>query len=64
MTEGTAGPWSMSWTVDGEGGNGWSLVDELDSWGFKEVTAGPWSMSWKVAGDGGNGWSLVDELDS
>ena len=29
--EGTAGPWSMSWTVDGDGGNGWSLVDELDS---------------------------------
>ena len=33
MTEGTAGPCSMSWTVvDGDGGNGWSLVDELDSW--------------------------------
>ena len=32
VTEGTAGPWSMSWTVGGEGGNGWSLVDELDSW--------------------------------
>ena len=30
MKEGTAGPWSMSWTVDGEGGDGWSLVDELD----------------------------------
>ena len=29
--EGTAGPWSMSWTVDGDGGNGWSLVDELGS---------------------------------
>ena len=27
----TAGPWSMSWTVDGDGGNGWSLVEELDS---------------------------------
>ena len=27
----TAGPWSMSWTVGGEGGNGWSLVDELES---------------------------------
>ena len=31
MMEGTAGPWSMSWTVDGDGGNGWSLVNELDS---------------------------------
>ena len=31
VTEGTAGPWSMSWIVGGEGGNGWSLVDELDS---------------------------------
>ena len=31
MMEGTAGPWSMSCTVDGDGGNGWSLVDELDS---------------------------------
>ena len=31
MTERTAGPWSMSWTVDGDGENGWSLVDELDS---------------------------------
>ena len=31
MKEGTAGPWSTSWTVDGEGGDGWSLVDELDS---------------------------------
>ena len=28
----TAVPWSMSWTVDGDGENGWSLVDELDSW--------------------------------
>ena len=27
----TAGPWSMSWTVGGEGGNGWSFVDELES---------------------------------
>ena len=27
----TAGPWLMSWTVGDEGGNGWSLVDELDS---------------------------------
>ena len=32
MTEGTAGPWSMSWIVGGEGGNDWSLVDEFDSW--------------------------------
>ena len=32
MTEGTAGLWSMSWTVCGDVGNGWSLVDELDSW--------------------------------
>ena len=32
VKEVTAGPWSMSWTVDGEGGNDWSLVDELDSW--------------------------------
>ena len=32
VTEVTAGPWSMSWTVDGEGVNGLSLVDELDSW--------------------------------
>ena len=31
MTEGTAGLWSMSWTVGGEGGKSWSLVDELDS---------------------------------
>ena len=31
VTEGTAGPWSMSWTVDGGGGNGWSMFDELDS---------------------------------
>ena len=31
MTEGTAGPWWKSWTVDGEGGNGWSMVNELDS---------------------------------
>ena len=30
VTEGTAGPWSMSSTVGGEGGTGWSLVDELD----------------------------------
>ena len=30
MTEGMVGPWSMSWTVDGDGENGWSLVDELD----------------------------------
>ena len=28
----TAGPWSMSWIVDGEGGNSWSLIDELDRW--------------------------------
>ena len=32
VKEGTAGPWSMSWTVDGEVCNSWSLVDELDSW--------------------------------
>ena len=33
VTEGTAGPWSMSWTVDGDGGNGCSLVEELEtSW--------------------------------
>ena len=32
VTEGTAGPWSMSLIVGGEGGNGWSLVDEFDSW--------------------------------
>ena len=31
MKEGTAGPWSVSWTVDGDGGNGWSLVADLDS---------------------------------
>ena len=31
MKEETAGPWSMSSTVGGEGGNGWSSVDELDS---------------------------------
>ena len=31
VTKGTAGPWSMCWTVAGDGGNGWSLVDELDS---------------------------------
>ena len=31
MTELTAGLWSMSWTVAGDGGNGWSLVDELDN---------------------------------
>ena len=30
MTAGMAGPLSMSWTVDGEGGNSWSLVYELD----------------------------------
>ena len=30
VKEVTAGPWSMSWTVDADGGNGWSLVDELD----------------------------------
>ena len=28
----TAGPCSMSWTVDDEGGNSWFFVDELDSW--------------------------------
>ena len=32
VTEGTAGPCSMSWTVDGDGGKCWSLVDEIDSW--------------------------------
>ena len=32
VTEGTAGPWSKSWIVGGEGGNGWSLFDEFDSW--------------------------------
>ena len=32
MTEGTTGPWSMSWTAGGEGGNGWSMVDEFDRW--------------------------------
>ena len=32
VTEGTAGPWWKSWTVDGDGGNGCSLVEELDSW--------------------------------
>ena len=31
VTEGTAGPWSRSWKVAGDGGNGRSLVDELDS---------------------------------
>ena len=31
VTEGMADPWSKSWTVDGDGGNGWTLVDELDS---------------------------------
>ena len=31
MKERTAGPWSMSLTVGGEGGNGWSLVDDLNS---------------------------------
>ena len=31
MTEGTAGPSWMSGTVGGEGGNGCSLVDDLDS---------------------------------
>ena len=31
MKEVTAGPWSKSWTEAGDGGNGWSLVDELDS---------------------------------
>ena len=31
VKEVTAGPWSISWTVGGDGGNGWSLVDELDS---------------------------------
>ena len=31
VKEVTAGLWSMSWTVAGDGGNGWSLVDELDS---------------------------------
>ena len=31
VKEVTAGPWSMSWKVAGDGGNGWSLVDELDS---------------------------------
>ena len=31
MKERTAGPSSMSWTVGGEVGNGWFLVDELDS---------------------------------
>ena len=31
VTKGTAGPWSMSRTVDGDGSNGWSLVNELDS---------------------------------
>ena len=31
VTERTAGPWSMSGTVGGEGGNGCSLVDDLDS---------------------------------
>ena len=31
VKEVTAGPWSMSWTVGGEGGNSWSLVDQLES---------------------------------
>ena len=31
MKEVTAGPLSMSWKVAGEGGNGWSLVDDLNS---------------------------------
>ena len=31
VTEGTAAPWSRSWKLGGDGGNGWSLVDELDS---------------------------------
>ena len=31
MKEVTPGPWSMSLTVEGDGGNGWSLVEELDS---------------------------------
>ena len=31
VKEVTAGPCSMSWTVEGDGGNGWSLVKELDS---------------------------------
>ena len=37
MKEVTAGSLSMSWTVGGEGGNGWSLVNELDSsWLMRE----------------------------
>ena len=31
VKEVTAGPWSMSWKFGGDGGNGCSLVDELDS---------------------------------
>ena len=31
MKEVKAGPRSMSWTVAGDGGNGWSLVDDLNS---------------------------------
>ena len=31
MKEVTAVPWSISWKVAGDGGNSWSLVDELDS---------------------------------
>ena len=31
MKEVTAGPWSVSWKVAGDEGNGWSLIDELDS---------------------------------
>ena len=31
MKQVMAGPWSISWTVGGAGGNGWSLVDEFDS---------------------------------
>ena len=31
VKEGSVGPCSMSGTVGGEGGNGWSLVDELES---------------------------------
>ena len=32
MKEVTTVPLSMSSTVGGEGANGWSLVDEFDSW--------------------------------
>ena len=75
-----AGPLSISSTVGGEGGNGWSLVDELNSrwlrrerlvlgrWvgqlKVKEGTAGNWSINCTVDGDGEKGWSLFDELDS